>query len=177
MQKITTTDLKAESIRPALAVIAERNNGYLDPTLVVQDARDEASVLHAEFEWDDDTAAEQYRLAQAGALIRRVKFTVVKQDVESKNVNITTTRAYQSRPSKRKGDEKGYESVQDIMRDPEKRDELIHQVLRELNAYRKRYADLIALSHVWGAIDDAIAEIGEAPTGQGKAGQAPEARA
>ena len=177
MQKITITDLKAESIRAALAAIAEANNGYLDPSHVVVAARDAESVLHDEFEWDDDSAAEQYRLAQAGALIRRVKFTVVKQDATSKQVALTTTRAYQSRPSKRRGDEKGYESVQDIMRDPEKRDELIHQVLRELNAYRKRYRDLVALSSVWNAIDDAIAEIGEAPTGQGKAGPADEARA
>jgi hypothetical protein len=177
MQKITNTDLKAESIRAALAAIAENNNGYLDPALVVQTAREESSVLHDEFEWDDDAAANQYRLAQAGALIRRVKFTVVKQATESKEVVISTTRAYQSRPSKRRGEEKGYESVQDIMRDPDKRDELIHQVLREMNAYRKRYADLIALTQVWNAIDDAIAEIGEAPTGQGKAGQAPEVRA
>lgn len=172
MQKVKDTDMKAEAIRAALAAIAARNNGYLDPAIVVDEARDESSILHAEFEWDDDTAAEQYRLAQAGALIRRVKFTVIRQSADPKEVAITTTRAYQSRPSKRKGDVKGYEPVQSIMKDPEKREELLHQVLRELQAYRKRYADLAALSGVWSALDDALAENDTAPAGQGKAGQA-----
>lgn len=171
-KNITDTDLRNESIRAALSAVAASNGGYLDPALVVETARDESSILHNEFEWDDDSAAEHYRLAQAGALIRRVKFTVIKNNSETKTIDIGTTRVYQSRQSKRRGETRGYETVQDIMKSPEKRDELIQQVLREMMAYRKRYADLIALSDVWAAIDDAVAEIGDAPSGQGKAGQA-----
>jgi hypothetical protein len=175
MQTITDTDMRAAAIRAALAELAETNDGFLNPQHVVEAARAEDSILHDEFEWDDDKAAEQYRLAQAGALIRRVKFTVVKVDQKTKQLSMKTTRAYQSRKSTR-NDKGGYESVQTIMADPEKRDELIAQVLRELNAYRKRYADILALSAVWAAIDDAIAEVGDAPSRQGKAGQADDVR-
>jgi len=162
-------DLRAESIRAALAAIAESNNGYLNPQHVVEAARDPDNVLHEEFEWDDESAAESYRLAQAGALIRRVKFTVVRAQAETKTVSIASTRAYQSRPSARSS-EGGYESVADIMSDEQKREELMQQVLRELSAYRKRYADLLALSEVWHAIDDAI-DLLTAPPRQAEAGQ------
>lgn len=172
MQTIKATDLKTAAILTALGVIAAANGGYLDPKKIVKAAKNRKSPLHDEFEWDDDHAAEQYRLAQAGALVRRVKFAVVKESAEDKELIITTSRVYQSRESARVGEVKGYERTSDIMQDQEKRSELINQVLRELGAYRKRYADLIALSPVWGAIDDAIDEISEVPTRQGKAGQA-----
>lgn len=152
---ITTRDLRAEQIRAALAAIAAANNNLLNPAHVVEAARDPDHILHDEFVWDDEDAAEQYRLAQAGALIRRVKFTLVRQDAQTKQITLRTTRAYQSRPSARTP-EGGYESVEQIMADPAKRDELIDQVLRELGAYRKRYADLVALADVWRAIDDAL---------------------
>jgi hypothetical protein len=59
------------------------------------------------------------------------------------------------------------------MADPAKRDELIDQVLSELTAYRKRYADLLALSSVWVAIDDAMDALGaSAPSRPATAAQA-----
>jgi hypothetical protein len=167
--KPASIDLKAESIRAALAAIAERNNGYLNPVAVVEAAKDPKSILHGEFEWDDDDAAHAYRVAQAGALIRRVKFTVMKTKKDDPTiVEIKTARTYESRPSARNKDQ-GYEQVSDIMKDEDKREELIQQVLKELSAYRKRYASLMALSDVWYAIDMAMDEL--AP-GQGKAAQA-----
>lgn len=172
MKKPTTNDLRSEQIRAALAAIAAANNNLLNPLHVVAAARDPGSVLHDEFEWDDDAAAENYRLVQAGALIRRVKFTLVRQDAQTKQLQIQTTRAFQSRPSQRVKDA-GYEPVEEIMADQEKRNELIDQVLRELKAYRKRYADLMALSGVWQAIDDAIDVLDtSAPSRPGAAAQA-----
>jgi hypothetical protein len=169
MQKPKSIDLAAESIHAALAAIAEANGGYLSPANVVESARNPDSVLHDEFEWDDENAAESYRLAQAGALIRRVKFNLVKVGQKSKKITIEATRAFQSRPSQRT-ENGGYESITAIMADPEKREELVTQVLKELSAYRKRYSDLLALSHIWEAVDEAMDELLEPR--QGKAGQA-----
>ena len=169
MKKPSDIDLRAEQIRAALAAIAAANNDVLNPAHVVDAARDPLSVLHDEFVWDDEDAADAYRLAQAGALIRRVKFTLIRQSSQTKEIEVRTTRAYQSRPSQRSA-EGGYEPVDQILADPGKRGELLDQVLRELAAYRKRYADLIALSEVWAAIDSAIDDL-TAP-GQGKAAQA-----
>lgn len=173
--KPSMSDVKRESILAALGAIAAANNGYLSPTHVVDAARDEGSPLHDEFEWDDTEAADAYRLAQAGALIRRVRFTVVRQDGDPKKVQISTARAYQSRVSARTTGG-GYESVVDILADQEKREELLQQVLRELDAYRKRYAEIMALSGVWRAIDDALEILSPTPSRQGKAAQADKQR-
>ena len=86
-------DLRNEQIRAALLAIAARHDGLLSPAQIVEEARDPASPLHDEFEWDDDSAAEQYRMAQAGALVRRLKLTVIREDAKARNVQITTTRA------------------------------------------------------------------------------------
>jgi len=168
--KPATIDIRAEEIRAALGAIAEANGGYLNPAHVVETARDPSHILHNEFSWDDEDAADKYRIAQASALIRRVKFTVIRQSTETKEVRMVTTRAFQSRKSAR-GADGGYEGVAEIMSDTDKREELLAQVLRELNAYRKRYAELAALSDVWAAIDEAFDLHGSAPSRQGEAGQ------
>lgn len=154
--KKSTIDL--ELIRTHLAAIAARNGGILSPESVVSDASDPSSPLHDEFEWDDGAAGEMFRMLQANALIRRVKLTLVREDIKTKAISVTTVRAYQSRPSMRTRDGGGYEPIEAIMSDQEKRDELLASVLRELQAYRKRYGALAALSGVWDAIDAAVSE-------------------
>jgi hypothetical protein len=153
--KPVSNDIRTEQIRAALLAIAEANNGLLNPAHVVERASDPDSVLHAEFIWDDDTAAQAYRVAQAGALIRRVKLTLIRENPTTREIAVQTTRQFQSRESQRT-ESAGYETVESIMSDPVKRMELIDQVLRELAAYRRRYAGLMALGDVWGAIDDAM---------------------
>lgn len=56
-------------------------NGNLNPATVVDAARDPASPLHDFFEWDNNAAAEQYRLSQARLLIRRVKIQVTVREI------------------------------------------------------------------------------------------------
>jgi hypothetical protein len=53
------------------------HDGDLRERDVLADAVDEASPLHAYFEWDDSEAAAAFRLNQAAALIRRVKVEVI----------------------------------------------------------------------------------------------------
>jgi hypothetical protein len=155
--KITDSDLHKEALRAAMLALAQGANRAVNPHDVVAHARDPASPFHKHFEWDDDVAADSYRLAQAGALIRYVKFDVVTRDPVTKAVKLTTTRAYQSRPSQRNR-AGGYEHLEDLMADDDKRAELLHQVLKELSSYRKRYAALQELAEVWQAIDDSLDE-------------------
>lgn len=159
-------DLAASAIRTELLRIADENNGVLNPTLVVEAARDSNNPLHAHFEWDDSAAAEAFRLAQAHGLIRRVKLTVMRPASDARRMTISSTRAFESRPSQRsrKG---GYEPIDDILADEHKRQELVAQVLRDLRAYRRRYALLSELAAVWEAIDVHTTEEGNdnLPTG------------
>lgn len=152
--KPATADLKTESVRAALLAIAQSHSGVLNPQVIVTAARDPLSPLHDQFEWNDDDAAELYRLAQAGALVRRVRITFVRENAGTKELHISTTRAYQSRQSQRSPDG-GYEGIGAIMGDETKRGELLAQVLRELISYRKRYTELTELQEIWDALDQA----------------------
>jgi len=64
--------------------MSKTNGGKITPEELVQAARDENSPLHHFFEWDDDKAAEKYRLMQARTLIRscRLNVTVNKRKLE-----------------------------------------------------------------------------------------------
>lgn len=59
----------------------EREHGELRPKDVVAFAKPEDSPLHGFFEWDDDVAAEQYRLGQARQLIGRIKIEVTVNEI------------------------------------------------------------------------------------------------
>ena len=154
-------EMNKELVRSALVAIAERNNGYLDPAKVVESAEDPESPLHDRFEWDDTEAAAHFRNIQAGVLIRMIKITVVQAPKETgAEVTITTTRGFQSLPSDRKPaptEEKGsYQPIPEIMSAPAKREELLATVLKELEAYRKRYSNIAELAGVWKALDKVV---------------------
>lgn len=150
----TINDVRQEAVRAALHAITESNGGVLEPRRVVDAARDSQSILHAYFEWDDARAGDAYRIAQVGALVRRVRYTVVRMEPESRQITIGTTRGFQSRPSMRHA-AGGYEDIGTILTDQAKRAELLAMVVGELAAYRRRYAELAELNPVWLAVDEA----------------------
>jgi hypothetical protein len=59
-----------------LARLAERDGG-VQLGAVVATSRDPAAPLHGEFEWDDQAAATQYRLGQAGHVVRCLRRVTV----------------------------------------------------------------------------------------------------
>lgn len=66
-------------LRSELQDIYDRR-GRLTPDDVVEVARDPQHPLHNRFEWNDSTAAEQWRRTQAQELIRSVRVTYVDRD-------------------------------------------------------------------------------------------------
>jgi len=56
--------------------------GTLKPKNVVEESKDESSVLHSIFQWDNEKAADAWRIRQAQDLIRNVIVTVNKQEVK-----------------------------------------------------------------------------------------------
>jgi hypothetical protein len=145
-----TGDYQRVEVRDVLLDLREQEGGLLKPRSVVEAARDENSPLHHFFEWDDGAAAEAFRLVQAEGLIRRVKIAIVREGRGGRDLSLSVTREYQSRPSMRSI---GYESVQDIMSDPDKKQEMLDQAFRELTAFEKRYRDLEELSSLFEVID------------------------
>jgi len=154
MVSATSHDVQWVGVRAALLDVAKANDGLLRGEKVVAVARDPAHVLHAYFEWDDGDAADAYRLAQAQALIRRVRVTVVREHADQREVTVAPVRAYVSLPSQR-GEDGGYEIVEDVMAAKQKREELLRQVLRDLQHLRNKYWDLTEFANVWVALDAA----------------------
>lgn len=151
MMNALTTDVRTETLRSELLKIAEKFDGCLLPARIVEAAENPASPLHDEFDWDDSTAGQKFRLAQASMLVRRIKLSIVTVDRDHTPTQVTV-RQFESRPSKRNPDG-GYETIDDIMSDEAKRTELLERVMNDLKAYRKRYGRLTSLSKVWAAID------------------------
>lgn len=135
-----------------LALLLEQSGGLLLPSAVVAFARDPATALHAEFEWDDTAAAERWRLEQARAVIR-VHFTVIGEEPEPIRtfVSLTTDRVTGG----------GYRALADVLNDPAMAQQLLRDALMELRAVQARYERVKALGVVWDAI--ARASQGDSP--------------
>jgi hypothetical protein len=63
-----------------IAEIEAANDGHLTPSCVVDDSRPEEAPLHPCFEWDDEVAAEKYRVEEARRLIRNVYIEVENEE-------------------------------------------------------------------------------------------------
>ena len=92
-----------EAIKEELEALAV--DGVLNPERVVEAARNPNSSMHGQFDWDDSTAAHEYRLSQARALIKRVKVNVIRTDNE-----IVKVSSYIRSPTGA-----GYEPTQKVM--------------------------------------------------------------
>lgn len=136
--------------------IKSAHGGILKPEHVVAFARDESTALHAWFDWDNDAAAEKYRLVQARTIIRIMVAPVegVDQPVRI-NVSIMEDR-------KQPGG--GYRSLEQAMADPDLRKKVLQTVLIELTGVRRRYKALNELADVFASIDQA--EMQYAPSQQ-----------
>jgi hypothetical protein len=162
---MSTVDYDREQLRSALLQIAAQHpEGAIYPAAVVEAAREPSHILHRHFEWDDGSAGEAFRIIQARSLIRRVQLVIVRTNEETREVSLQVTRQYQSRPSMRSA-KGGYEPVDAILSDDDKRRELLAQVLSELNAYRRRYSQLSELQRVWTAVDEALDDHGSSAVG------------
>lgn len=69
-----------KEVAEAVREVYVETGGHDMVSAVLKRAEDVTSPLHSYFEWDDDSAARRYRLAQATDLIRRVKVRIIRPD-------------------------------------------------------------------------------------------------
>lgn len=60
----------------------ETKYGALTPENIVDAARPESATLHSAFEWDNNKAAQQYRLQQARNVINNVEVKIISDSEE-----------------------------------------------------------------------------------------------
>jgi hypothetical protein len=127
----------AQRVGEAIEDIRQQR-GTISPAAVVEAARDQQSVLHPYFEWNDGTAANKYREQQAAHLLRSI-VTVRTTGVELSS----PARAFVSvRAAAEESEDESpgtYTSLAEAMRVVTYRHQLMRDALRDLDAYRIKY--------------------------------------
>lgn len=121
-----------------------RSAAGLSPETLLDASRDAAAPLHNEFEWDDEVAAEKYRLRQARAIIQNIVCTTVHGEEE------ITERAF---VSVRPNPVSAYVSLQSALSNDEWKEHLLKTATDELKAFRVKYGRISQLAGVIEAID------------------------
>lgn len=131
--------------------IAAANGGELLPANVVAAASNPESALHSQFDWDDSTAAQKYRLHQARNLIR-----VVVSYVSAGDGTEVPCRVFVSLTPNRE-DNTGYRVTTDVMSDAAMRAQLLADAKDDMKRFAAKYRRLTELADVFDAIEDALA--------------------
>lgn len=109
----------------------ESRDGTLHPENVVEYAKKhKRSVLHKQFEWDDNAAAAAYRLEQARSIIR-VYVKVIERPDDGKQVVVAN---YISMSDHRG---QGYENVVTVLEDDGRREVLLMDTIRRLTSIKE----------------------------------------
>ncbi len=117
-----------------------RERGKLDPADVVNESREETAPLHPCFEWNDEIAAEKYRVAQAGNIIRAL---VTVEEVADTSSEIRAFVHVQ----------RDYHPISVVVNDKDMMSELLESAEKDLMAFKRKYSELRQLSQVLTAID------------------------
>lgn len=128
----------------ALKRIANKSGGVLNPEEVVEAARPVSSVLHNQFCWEDDKAAQNYRIWQARVLIRTtVRYIEINGDRRAARVFVSL--------STDREDEGGYRDVIAVLNDKSMRQQMLEDALNELRTFEVKYSHLKELDAVFRA--------------------------
>lgn len=137
-----TNKMDAQQAGETLEDIRKQHGG-ITADLVVKAAEPEHSPIHHGFEWDDAEAAIEYRKEQARDLIASVvvRREETKQEPIRAFVIVTIDGADL------------YTSTYAAMSDETLRRQVLARAFRELDQWRKRYAELEELAQVFVAIE------------------------
>jgi len=149
------------TITDELLLIKEKHKGILYPAHVVEYARNPKTALHNRFEWDDDVAAEKYRLWQARQIIS-LELVVINSQPESPaeivtqltedNCKQTKVRAFVSLTTDRYGNQ-GYRTMEDVLSDDVLRAQLLEDAKADMITFKKKYKTLTELNKIIEAMD------------------------
>lgn len=137
--------IDAQKAGAELERIAEKH-GSLKPSSVVDESRQEGSILHKCFEWDDEQAAEKYRCRQAQDMIRNIVTVKIGQ--------IDTLNPIRAFVSFRREHE--YVPIQQVLNSSAMLENMLDAAMKELEAFHRKFAALDSLSELMPCIDRAV---------------------
>lgn len=135
-----------QKIGEALAKIAADGNGELTPRAVVEIARNPRHIMHRHFEWDDQKAAEAYRVDQARLVIRSIHV----EDGDSADGHVVAFISISDKGGT------SYRTIAAVKNSADLQARVLAQAERDLEAFQRRYH---ALEEVCQIIRDAQAAI------------------
>lgn len=149
------------SVESAHEVISGIHNrdGAVSAKAVLEAARPKDSPIHdAIMDRGQKAAAEQYYLENARKMIRSIETVTYDVKKPQKPSLATPTFSAITVDKNRQGrQQKVYESTEEALKDPVKRDEILSNAIRDAIAFRRKYAALQELSQVMAAVDDLVA--------------------
>lgn len=125
--------------------------GSLLPEIVVDESRPEEAPLHPEFDWDDEHAATKWREHQARLVINGIRVvTATNDDGEAETtrplyIHVITSQEPEGESQPR------YVRVMDALADGRMRTEVLTRALNELEAWKRKYAELEELAAIFQA--------------------------
>lgn len=127
----------------------EKSKGKLTPELVLNESRDENAVLHSCFEWDDEKAAEGYRLYQAGKILRDITVVIERENTSPQNI-----RAFVNVSDNSKRETGKFISLNVAMNNSDYKAQVLKNALYELQIFKNKYSAYTELGKVFAAIDN-----------------------
>ena len=142
---------KAEDVGNELARINDKH-GELTPAQIVEESKPKKALLHDVFEWNDQVAAEEYRIHQARLVVNCV--TVVDE-------NLPKTKPVQAFVSitvmnENEENERRYIPAREVTSNPKLLEQHLDHLKRRLKNIRIEHAAFTELAEVWHAIDTAV---------------------
>lgn len=112
---------------------------------IVERARDASSELHKCFDWDDNSAAEKYRIYQARVLTSQL---IVRRTEQEKKDGMPPLRVFHKAESS-----SGYKPIQVIVTHEDEYQKLLQRAYAELHAFKVKYSGLQELDYIISLID------------------------
>ncbi|HEY2088260.1 MAG TPA: hypothetical protein VGH54_19865 [Mycobacterium sp.] len=154
-----TENTGASALNPVIIAELDRlaslsPDGSLEAASVLDAARPPESVLHAQFTWDDEEAAEAHRLNQARSLIRRYKVRVTYQEASGEERDVLV-RGFVAASSVGEVGRAAGTYLPAAGLSGQARNLLLQRMQREIRSLRVRYGHL---QEFWALVDEIRAE-------------------
>lgn len=139
--------------------LAKQHDGEITPEIVLNEAKSPESPLHKQFCWDDSKAAEMFRLAQAAALIRRVKITYTTDNKEIRVRAFVNVRPQINEDEEPEEQAKGvYVTLAKASSIESYREQMIKACRRDVEAFRTKYSAITEVSSIISSMNQIFPE-------------------
>ncbi len=162
----------AEQAHDAFEEIRRRDGKLTPAAAVVDSARPQESVLHEDFEWRDDVAAEKYRQGQARQMVGAVRIIREERPPVRAYVNVKVVSSLPlkaadcilevdeepEQTTEEENEGRCYMPLEEVLQKSDLRDQMMADARRDAQTYKQKYSTLASLASIMQAIDQTFEE-------------------